>query len=870
MADKQYFNDDSRYKDIIKKPTRNHLDLMKEFENQKELVISMANKPLEDDSRFERIERAKNDFQYFVKTYMSHHCKHEKTGDFIELADFHLEAAEALDTEDNFLGLFEWSRNHGKRQSLESKILTPTGFKMLCELKEGDLVIGGDGKPTKIVFMTPIVERDLYRLKTADGRSTLCDLEHLWEIDTTSKKRIKGTNKRVSGYVKKVVNTQWLIDKGLSYNRKDGYRDSKYFIDTCKPVEYTKKDLLIEPYTLGVLLGDGSIQDGCRVHTHRDDIEELMGYIPYKVGNIYTDKRNNNAQQFTIYGLCPSLKELDMKHNVYNKRIPEIYLQGSVEQRIDLVRGLMDTDGTLNKPGADFSTCNRVLAYQFVDLIRGLGGTTSIKFTENDTAGHYRIGIRFTDINPFRLKRKADNYVASPSTKNAIISIELEKKGLGRCIKVDNKDELYITDDYLVTHNTTVSLFIAMWMIIRGECHNLVYVSKSKDFSISQIQNIQAEFENNAALIGDFGSFKEAGAEWRADRFCIPSRDFACSALGRGQSPRGIKYKNWRPDFIIVDDIDDDENSRNQKRVRQLIEWFNSELFNTVGIYYKILMIGNKFAEDSLIGYLERKYNEEKNQGKNNIYFRRVNAITDDNKVAWPQRFTMEYLVRRKEEIGRIAFEREWMNNPIREGYLFKADNIHLKNMEIESYTTIVMYIDPSWSDTSDYKAVVVMGKDEEDFHIIDIFLRRCTMGMMVDWCFKWYITHYDKSSIYIYMETNIGQKYLMNEFEFAEKQYGITLPLVDDSRQKKEKYARIEAMTPFFERNKIFFNANLENTEELSASLNQLLSYEKDATINDDFPDALEGAITKINFLKGGSKLSVPLIQMNNEDWDW
>jgi len=162
------------------------------------------------------------------------------------------------------------------------------------------------------------------------------------------------------------------------------------------------------------------------------------------------------------------------------------------------------------------------------------------------------------------------------------------------------------------------------------------------------------------------------------------------------------------------------------------------------------------------------------------------------------------------------------------------------------------------------------MGKHEDEFHILDIYLRRSTMGMMVDWCFKYYITNYDKVSIHIYMETNMGQKYLVNEFEFAEKQYGITLPLVEDNKQKKDKYARIEAMTPFFERNKVYFNERLEDSPVLSEALNQLMSYEKDSTINDDFPDCLEGAITKINFLKGGTKVFEPIIQLNNDDWSW
>lgn len=409
---------------------------------------------------------------------------------------------------------------------------------------------------------------------------------------------------------------------------------------------------------------------------------------------------------------------------------------------------------------------------------------------------------------------------------------------------------------------TTTSMFILLWMIIRGEVHNLVYVSKSKDFSITQLQNIQAELEYNLKLISDFGVFKEKGAEWRADRFVIPSRNLACSAIGRGSSPRGIKYKKYRPDFIIIDDIDDDENSRNPKRVRQLISWWNSELKPTTSLKYKILVIGNKFSNESLISHFEKNIPD--------IYKDRIDALDLDNNPAWKERFTKEYLLREKEIMGRIAFEREYMNNPIIEGLMFQAENIHLKSMNMPEYKSVVLYIDPSWSDTSDYKCVVAIGKLESEFHVVDLYLKKSSMSAMIDWCYKFYLDNYIDVAIKVFMEGNAGQNYLKNEFDFAEKQYKITLPLILDRKNKIDKYARIEAMTPYFERNMVYFNEKLENTKELSEAIAQLLAYEKAATINDDFPDALEGAIKKINIYQGDRKRMEAVYESRDEEWDW
>jgi predicted phage terminase large subunit-like protein len=442
--------------------------------------------------------------------------------------------------------------------------------------------------------------------------------------------------------------------------------------------------------------------------------------------------------------------------------------------------------------------------------------------------------------------------------------IELAPFHLDAANRIDVKHNFIGLFQWARNHGkTSVSMFIILWLIIRRDIHNLVYVSKSKDFSITQLQNIQNELLNNILLVDDFGPFKEKGSEWRADRFEVPSYDLACSALGRGQSPRGIKYRNYRPDFILIDDIDDNENSRSDRRVRQLIDWWNSELKPSTATEYKILFIGNKFNDNSLIGHFEKI---------KNIYKTRVNAFQDTGKVAWPERFTKDWLLKEKEIIGNIEFQREYMNNPVKEGLLFKYENIHLKDMSIDDFNTVVLYIDPSWTSNSDYKCVVAIGKKDGIFSILDVFLKKCTMRTMIKWIFDYYLLNYDKTSFRIYQEGNAGQSYLKKEYETMEKEYGVTLNVLMDKKKNTEKYARIEAITPYFERDIVFFNMKLEEEKDFKEALSQLTGFERNGTMNDDFPDALSGAINKINILGDDNKNEFnPIMDLANSDhWEW
>ena len=380
-------------------------------------------------------------------------------------------------------------RGFAKAQSLDSRILTPSGWVRMGDLREGGFVMGADGEPKKILGFSPTTEMDLYRLSTRDGRSTLCNLDHLWEVtcpsNTGKKKVVKKTSEILQNFKSQ------RVDKRTG----DSYTEYRYFIDTCAPLQFEEKKLPLDPYTLGIWLGDGTSADG----TVTSNDPEVFSYIPYKW------RKTKAAFRYQIYGIRSLLRSL---HLLQNKHIPEIYKFASVEQRLALLQGLIDSDGYVLSGGKnfEFTSARKRLFDDVVDLVRSLGGTvtTGEQLTRFDKDSDYKLSYRFSarlpkELCPAKLSRKAQLWVGSLKTKAAISNIEFEKRALGRCMKVEG--ELYITDDYLVTHNTTMNQLL-LCIVAAHYLRNFAVVLEKTFTEASEVLNVlRDEFSHNDLLL---------------------------------------------------------------------------------------------------------------------------------------------------------------------------------------------------------------------------------------------------------------------------------------------------------------------------------------------------------------------------------
>lgn len=347
----------------------------------------------------------------------------------------------------------------GKAQPNSEPVLTPTGWVPMGNLEVGNYVIGSDGLPTEVVAVHPQGVRPIYKVTTTDGSSTLCDEEHLWQV-----RRIdKGAS---STFV--VMDTKSIQESS-----------SRWALPQRPLVETPELDLPIDPYLLGLIIGDGGTSQSTVMYTTED--QQLVDYctdIAPNYGCVFT-KRGNLTYQFVSkknnfkgknYNMLKDLLDgLGLRCASHTKRLPEEYLWGSAAQRIALLQGLMDTDGTCGKNGqATFYSVSKGLCEDVAHLVRSLGVNATV-LTKN---GRYKdehhlsylVHIRKTTaFNPFRLERKASRFMGPSFMPRPLIVEKIEYVGEmeATCITVSAEDSLYVTNNFLITHNSVAGAYEA-------------------------------------------------------------------------------------------------------------------------------------------------------------------------------------------------------------------------------------------------------------------------------------------------------------------------------------------------------------------------------------------------------------------------
>ncbi len=632
--------------------------------------------------------------QNFVEDLLEHHlgCKIPK---------FHEEMYGLIRWDDRLL--ITAPRGFAKAQSLDSKILTPDGFKQLSDLKLFDNVIGSDGKPTKIIQLHPVSKMELYRVTTRDGRSTLCNLDHLWTVQTPS-----NTGDRfVTKSTRELLNNY----KAERFDKRDGKHTIEYrhFLQPPKAIEFDKKEFIVDSYTLGAWLGDGTTSSGG--FTTED--EEVVSYFPYKVS------KRKSKYGYGILKLQNDLIELGVLNN---KHIPDEYLFGSINQRVALLQGLMDTDGTIVKGGRNFSFTNKNkrIIDGTVSLIHSLGGTATIgdnftRFDNNSELRHsYRISARLPkEINPFRLKRKADKWVGSIKVKSAIVDIRYEYIDYGRCITVENKDGLYVTDGYMLTHNSYIcSVFYVLWSICFKEFKKILIISASEAKAIDFLRTTKMELENNKLLISYFGKLKSK--KW-SDGHIITRTGIEVQAKGAAGQILG-----YRPNLIVLDDIEDEDSSASKEQLEKKRKFIFKSCYNSlaktgrnqiiwIGTILNHLCLINEYLENEQFHWVKRRY------------MAYVDGVEETGHELWAELWDHKALQERKAEIGSYFFSTEFMNDPTgNERAPINAGQIKYWDVEpneLPPNLPAVIVMDPAYSEDekADPKGIALISIDSRN-----------------------------------------------------------------------------------------------------------------------------------------------------------
>jgi phosphate starvation-inducible PhoH-like protein len=329
----------------------------------------------------------------------------------------------------------------GRAQPLSRGVLTPNGFRPIGSLRVGDLVTGSDGRPTPVIGVYPQGAKPVFRVRTQDGASTLCCGEHLWRVFTQEDRSCRKPGR--------VLETREMIGR---LRRDDQHRYELPLVSA--PVEFEPQPIPLDPYALGRLLGDGCLTTRTTPSLTRSDPE--LVHVHGRRGGVIVANPATAAPR----GLG--------RAGTYSptRFVPNVYLQNSPDVRISVLQGLLDSDGVpvTHDGGAcriQYTTCSDVLRDDVLHLVRSLGGVAYWR-SHNDS---FVMDIRLPHaIEPFRRRRKLDVYRhdGGGRPKRFIASIEPAGEQQTVCIQVAAADSLYVTDDFLVTHNTLNDSFIIL------------------------------------------------------------------------------------------------------------------------------------------------------------------------------------------------------------------------------------------------------------------------------------------------------------------------------------------------------------------------------------------------------------------------
>jgi phosphate starvation-inducible PhoH-like protein len=368
----------------------------------------------------------------------------------------------------------------GRSQPHDRQVLTPDGFRPIGSLQVGDLVIGSNGLPTPVLGVYPQGRREVFRVRTQDGASTLCCGEHLWAVAT------RGDRRR--GKPLRVLETREMVGqlRAAHYHRFELPLISQ-------PVAFPSREVPLDPYALGLLLGDGSFSAKITGFTSTDP--ELLIALERTIEGIELRQRSEfdyylrhtagGPRLKVAHPVRVALRELGLAgRRSAAKFVPEPYLYNSASVRLAVLQGLLDTDGgPVTQEGrtcrVQYCTTSPRLRDDVIFLVRSLGGI--VYWRTRPAAGrkpghaqgrdvHYRSDAFVLDmrlpagIEPFRLTRKRELYNTSGGGRpmRFIDSIEPAGEADTLCIQVAAADSLYVTDDFLVTHNTLNDSFIVL------------------------------------------------------------------------------------------------------------------------------------------------------------------------------------------------------------------------------------------------------------------------------------------------------------------------------------------------------------------------------------------------------------------------
>lgn len=390
-----------------------------------------------------------------------------------------------------------------------------------------------------------------------------------------------------------------------------------------------------------------------------------------------------------------------------------------------------------------------------------------------------------------------------------------------------------------------------LFLTLTGKKRNILLVSNTQDNAERLLLPYKVALETNQRIINDYGKQENLGS-WEAGEF-ITLKGVSFRALGAGQSPRGTNNDAVRPDVILIDDIDTDEECRNPKRIEVKVKWLFEALYATRSVSEPLLWIacGNIIAKYCCITEMAKQAD------KHEI----INIRDKKGKSTWIQKNTEAFINRTLRPMPWSAQQKEYFNNPVSEGDVFK-NVIYDKCPKLSTCDQVVIYADPSTSNKdraknkqASYKSVGVIGAKGRKRYLYKIYLEQTKNSTFVSWLYECYLFCKENGvdTLRVSIESNSLQHPFYEQviepliYQLADE-YGFTLPIREDKRKKPDKFFRIEGtLEPLSRMGNLIFNKKEKENPHMKIMEDQMLSVSENATVLDG-PDMLEGGVWLLN----------------------
>lgn len=635
-----------------------------------------------------------------------------------------------------------WARGHFKALALDTPVFTPSGWTTHGELRPGDKVFGPDGIPTTVVAKTPVfVKGDCFEVEFCDGEKITAHADHLWTVDLPSRKRITGSGAR------KKWQTATIPTHALAWEvEKSNTTKSRPFpkIPVAKPLTFPPQNLPIHPYVLGVWLGNGHAS-GARVTMGPDDVKEMVEHLletgvtveECNYGEGLIRLGTGKVHQRGSSDFLNALDEMNLRNN---KHIPPDYLIASESQRLELLQGLMDTDGSCHIEHGQcvFCNTNEALAKGALELCQGLGLKATIRsqvMRVNDAPyTFYQVQFRgFAERPVFKMRRKRASLrpFAGVAPHRKVVAVRKCKSVNVSCIQVAREDGLYLVGSgHVQTHNSTIITFaLTIMNILNDPSVTIGIFSHTRPIAKQFLRQIKLELEGNTRLKQAFPDilFSEPSRQspkWSEDEGIIVKRpsnpkEATVEAWGLVDSQPVSKHFN-----ILVFDDCVVEGSVTSPEMMMKVEKAWELALNLTSEKPILRHIGTRYHFADLYRTIM-----DRGAATPRLYPATHNGALDGEPVLLDR----ETLMKKRREMGPYTFSAQMLQNPVaddiagfkREWVRYYEPGMGWKNMRIH------IVVDPASSKKrySDYTVIMALGLSaDQNIYVLDMVRDRLNL----------------------------------------------------------------------------------------------------------------------------------------------